>query len=88
MGSCCSLCCGSDRSDDDNNKNGTVLSAAELELQVQKEQADLKSLSFARGMSAASIEVENRTTVGYDFIDSLSHPICLKFQQNFRRFDD
>ena len=56
MGGCCSRCCSST---DGDNGNGEV-SAAELELQAQ---ADLKSLCIVRGMSAPTIEIEDRTKV-------------------------
>jgi hypothetical protein len=56
MGACCSRCC---RSSDGDDGNGEV-SAAELELQAQ---ADLKSLCIVRGMSAPTIEIEDRTKV-------------------------
>jgi hypothetical protein len=60
MGGCCSSCCGIGNDGDDDKG---ALSAAELELQAQKSQADLKSLSVARGMSAPTIEIQDRTKV-------------------------
>lgn len=56
MGACCSRCC---NSSDSEEGNGDV-SAAELEMQAQ---ADLKSLCVVRGMSAPTVEIEDRTKV-------------------------
>jgi hypothetical protein len=58
MGACCSRCCNSSGNDDGNGE----VSAAELELQAQ---AYLKSLCIVRGMSAPTIEIEDRTKVCY-----------------------
>jgi hypothetical protein len=63
MGGCCSSCFGGRNNDDDDDK--ATLSTAELELQAQQTEKDLKSLSIARGMSAPTIEVEDRTKVNY-----------------------
>jgi hypothetical protein len=63
MGGCCSGCCGDGKSDDDGNK--TTLSTAEIELQAQQAEKDLKSLCVARGMSAPTIEVIDRVQVRF-----------------------
>ena len=66
MGGCCCSCCG-----DGNNSNddkATSLTAAEIELQAQQAEKDLKSLAVARGMSAPTIEVMDRVQVYYMLI--------------------
>lgn len=60
MGGCCS-CCGGGSNDGDDDK--VTLSSAEIELQAQQAEKDLKSLSIARGMSAPTIEVVDRVKV-------------------------
>jgi hypothetical protein len=60
MGICCSCCTSRDDGDGDDK---ATMSTAELELQSQQAEKDLKSLAVARGMSAPTIEVEDRTKV-------------------------
>jgi hypothetical protein len=60
MGGCCS-CCGD--SENDGNDGKATLSSAEIELQAQLAEKDLKSLAIARGMSAPTIEVIDRVKV-------------------------
>lgn len=55
MGACCS-CCGQGSADDGS-------SASEMEMRAQNAEAEAKVLSVARGMSAPSIEVVDRTKV-------------------------
>jgi hypothetical protein len=64
MGGCCSCCCGDGKNDDDDD-NKTTLSTAEIELQAQQAEKDLKSLCVARGMSAPTIEVIDRVQVRF-----------------------
>lgn len=52
---CCSSCLG--------GGDDGAPSAAETEMQAQNAEADKKILSIARGMSAPSIEVADRTKV-------------------------
>lgn len=58
MGCCCSCWGGGGE-----EENGSASSAAETELQAQNAEGDRKMLSIARGMSAPTIEVEDRTKV-------------------------
>jgi hypothetical protein len=70
MGCCCS-CLGGDQED------GSP-SAAETELQAQNAEVDKKILSIARGMSAPTIEVEDRTKVcRFIRVHSVSVRSCL-----------
>lgn len=67
MGILCSKCCGcsiSNDNDNNNNNNDTTnKTAAEIELQAQQAEKDMKLLSIARGMSAPTIDVIDRTKV-------------------------
>jgi hypothetical protein len=61
---CCSSCLGRTEND-----NGGGSSAAETEMRAQNDEAAAKVLAVARGMSAPTIDVIQRTKVGKNDTD-------------------